>query len=94
MFLLNLIKNKYFLTIIALIVWLLFFDKNDIFTQRETFAKLNKLKTNQRYYRDEIKKDSVALIELKTNTESLEKFAREKYLMKKDNEDVFVFVTK
>jgi cell division protein FtsB len=94
MFLLNLIKNKYFLTIIALIVWLLFFDKNDIFTQRETVAKLNKLKTNQQYYREEIKKDSIALIELKTNKESLEKFAREKYLMKKDNEDVFVFVTK
>jgi cell division protein FtsB len=94
MFLLNLIKNKYFLTITALIVWLLFFDKNDVFTQHETVAKLNKLKADQGYYISEIEKNKVELQELKTNTESLEKFAREKYLMKKDNEDVFVFVTK
>jgi cell division protein FtsB len=94
MFLLNFIKNKYFLTITALIAWLLFFDKNDVFTQHETVSKLNKLKTDQSYYITEIEKNKVELQELKTNTESLEKFAREKYLMKKDNEDVFVFVTK
>ena len=94
MFLLKLIRNKYFLTIIALIVWLLFFDKNDVFTQHETVAKLNKLKSDQGYYISEIEKNKMELQELKTNKESLEKFAREKYLMKKDNEDVFVFVTK
>lgn len=94
MFLLNLIKNKYFLTIVALIVWLLFFDKNDFFTQRETVSKLNKLKKDQLYYITEIENNKRELQELKTNKESLEKFAREKYLMKKDNEDVFVFVAK
>ncbi|MFO0355690.1 MAG: FtsB family cell division protein [Sphingobacteriaceae bacterium] len=94
MFLINLIKNKYFLTIVALIVWLLFFDKNDFFTQRETVSKLNKLKKDQTYYITEIEKNKRELQELKTNKESLEKFAREKYLMKKDNEDVFVFVAK
>jgi cell division protein FtsB len=94
MFLLNLIKNKYFLTIVALIVWILFFDKNDFFTQRETVSKLNKLKKDQTYYITEIEKNKRELQELKTNKESLEKFAREKYLMKKDNEDVFVFVAK
>lgn len=94
MFLINLIKNKYFLTITALVVWLLFFDKNDVFTQHETIAKLNKLKSDQTYYISEIEKNKVELQELKTNKESLEKFAREKYLMKRDNEDVFVFVTK
>jgi cell division protein FtsB len=94
MFLLNLIKNKYFLTILAIIVWLIFFDKNDFFTQRDTLNKLNKLKGDQAYYVAEIAKNKIELEELKTNKESLEKFAREKYLMKKDNEDVFVFVTK
>lgn len=94
MFLLNLIKNKYFLTIVALVVWLLFFDKNDFFTQRETVSKLNKLKKDQLYYITEIENNKRELQELKTNKESLEKFAREKYLMKKDNEDVFVFVAK
>jgi len=94
MFLINLIKNKYFLTIIALIVWLLFFDKNDVFTQHESVSKLNKLKNDQAYYIAEIEKNKIELQELKTNKKSLEKFAREKYLMKKDNEDVFVFVAK
>lgn len=94
MFLINLIKNKYFLTIIALVVWLLFFDKNDFFTQNETVQKLNKLKGDQAYYISEIEKNKIDLQELKTNKESLEIFAREKYLMKKDNEDVFVFVIK
>jgi len=94
MFLINLIKNKYFLTIIALIVWLLFFDKNDVFTQHESVSKLNKLKNDQSYYIAEIQKNKIELQELKTNKKSLEKFAREKYLMKKDNEDVFVFVAK
>jgi hypothetical protein len=94
MFFIKLIKNKYFLTIIALIVWLFFFDKNDFFTQNETVQKLNKLKKDQAYYISEIEKNKVDLQELKTNKESLEIFAREKYLMKKDNEDVFVFVAK
>jgi cell division protein FtsB len=94
MFLLRLLKNKYFLTIVALVVWLLFFDKNDFFTQRETLQKLNKLKHDRDYYLAEIENNRRELNELKTNKESLEKFAREKYLMKKDNEDVFVFVTK
>jgi len=94
MFLINLIKNKYFLTIIALIVWLLFFDKNDVFTQHESVSKINKLKNDQSYYIAEIQKNKIELQELKTNKKSLEKFAREKYLMKKDNEDVFVFVAK
>ncbi len=93
MFLLSLIKNKYFLTIVALVVWLIFFDKNDFFTQRDTVQKLNKLKKDQAYYLTEIEKNKAELEELRTNKESLEKFAREKYLMKKDNEDVFVFVT-
>jgi cell division protein FtsB len=94
MFFLNLIKNKYFLTVIALIIWLIFFDKNDFFTQRETLQKLKKLKHDRNYYTAQIENNKRELNELKTNKESLEKFAREKYLMKKENEDVFVFVTK
>lgn len=94
MFLLNLIKNKYFLTILGVLVWLLFFDKNDFFTQYETVNKLKKLKKDQAYYIAEIENNKRELQELKTNKESLEKFAREKYLMKKDNEDIFVFVAK
>jgi len=94
MFLLNLIKNKYILTLVGVLVWLVFFDKNDFFSQHDMVNKLKKLKKEQAYYLSEITKNKKELLELKTNKESLEKFAREKYLMKKDNEDVFVFVKK
>lgn len=94
MIFIKLIKNKYFLTTIGIIVWLLFFDKNDVFSQTELMSKLNKLKSDKAYYLAEIKNNRDAIEELKTNKKSLERFAREKYLMKKDNEDVYVIVKK
>ena len=75
-------------------MWLLFFDKNDVVTQMDLIQKRNKLQKEKEYYISEIENNKINLSELQTNTKSLEVFAREKYLMKKDNEDVFVFVTK
>lgn len=94
MFLFKILKNKYFLTIVALIVWLIFFDKNDVFTQYELIQKCHKLDMDKNYYLTEIENNKENLNELRTNKKSLETFSREKYLMKKENEDVYVFVTK
>ena len=94
MFLLKILKNKYFLTSLAIIAWLLFFDKNDVFTQWDLIQKCKKLEKERNYYISEIQGNKIWLNELQTNKKSLETFAREKYLMKRDNEDVFVFVTK
>ncbi|MBK6985862.1 MAG: septum formation initiator family protein [Bacteroidetes bacterium] len=94
MLILKILKNKYFLVIIGLIVWLLYFDKNDVFTQFELVEKCNKLNTEKEYYIAEIENNKKEILELQTNKESLETFAREKYLMKRDNEDVFVLVKK
>lgn len=94
MFLLKILKNKYFLTTLAIIAWLFFFDKNDVFTQWDLIRKCKKLEKERTYYISEIQNNKMSLNELQTNIKSLETFAREKYLMKKDNEDVFVFVTK
>jgi cell division protein FtsB len=94
MFFLRLIRNRYTLTVIALLTWLLFFDKNDFFTQYELIEKCRKLEKERDYYLTEIGKNKAALYELRNNRESLERFARETYLMKKDDEDVFVLVTK
>ena len=91
---LKLIKNKYLLTTIGIVVWLLFFDKNDVFTQWDLIQKCKKLEKERDYYISEIQSNKTWLNELQTNKKSLETFAREKYLMKRDNEDVFVFVTK
>jgi len=94
MFLLKIARNKYFLTVVAIIVWLLFFDKNDVVTQYDLIQKCHKLEKEKQYYLAEIENNKVNLNELRTNKKSLETFSREKYLMKKENEDVFVFVTK
>ncbi|MBA3664993.1 MAG: septum formation initiator family protein [Bacteroidetes bacterium] len=94
MFLLKILKNKYFLTTLAIIAWLLFFDKNDVFSQWDLIKKCRKLEKEREYYISSIENNKNELKELQTNKKSLETFAREKYLMKKDNEDVFVFVTK
>ncbi|PBQ32083.1 septum formation initiator [Sphingobacteriaceae bacterium] len=94
MFLFKVLKNKYFLTVVALIVWIVFFDKNDVFTQYELIQKCHKLEKDKNYYLAEIENNKENLNELRTNKKSLETFSREKYLMKKENEDVFVFVTK
>lgn len=94
MVILKILKNKYLLVIIGLVVWLLYFDKNDVFTQFELVTKCNKLNTEKEYYISEIEKNKKEIVELQNNKKSLETFAREKYLMKRDNEDVFVFVQK
>jgi cell division protein FtsB len=90
--LLELLRNKYFLAVVAFAVWMLFFDKNDMLAQYEYSSAVNKLQQEKDFYTEEtasVKKD---LNELDSNLNSLEKFAREKYFMKKDNEDVFVVV--
>ena len=90
--LLRIIKNKYLITSLALVVWLLFFDKNDILSQIDRTKELRALEEERNYYQAEIKKNKEDMKELQTNPKNLEKFAREKYLMKKPNEDVFVIV--
>ena len=85
-------KNKYFLTIVGLTVWVAFFDKNDWNTQRELRSVVKKLEEERSYFAKEIAGITSNIKELGTNPKTLEKFAREKYLMKRDNEDIFVIV--
>jgi cell division protein FtsB len=68
------------------------FDKNDLFSQYQYRQQLSKLKHERDFYQKETAKVNKDLDELTSNKEKLEKFAREKYLMKKQNEDVFVIV--
>ncbi len=90
--LLNLFRNKFFLVTIAFIVWMLFFDKNDLLSQYQYHEQVSKLEQERDFYQKETTKVSKDLDELTSDQAKLEKFAREKYLMKKDNEDVFVIV--
>lgn len=86
------LRNKYTLTVSFLLVWLIFFDRYDFYTQYQSFAELGKLKKEKAYYLEEIKKNDESLKNLQTDTVYLEKYAREKYLMKKPNEDVFIII--
>src|ERR1035437_6767033 len=88
----NLFRNKYFLVSLAFVVWMIFFDKNDLFSQYQYRQQVNKLKQERDFYQKETAKVTKDLDELTSNPQKLEKFAREKYLMKKNNEDVFVIV--
>lgn len=80
------------LTTLLLAVWILFFDKNDIFSQMALSEQLKALENEKQYYAGEIARNKAEVQLLRTNPAYLEKTAREKYLMKKDNEDVFVIV--
>ena len=90
--LVNLFRNKYFLVSVAFVVFMIFFDKNDLFSQYQYYQQVSKLKQERDFYQKEITKVNQDLDELTSDPKKLEKFAREKYLMKKDNEDVFVIV--
>lgn len=86
------LKNRYAIAAAIFLIWIAFFDQNNLITQIQYRMELNKLEEEKEFYQDEIKQIRADLKELKTNPKTLEKFAREKYLMKKDNEELFVIV--
>lgn len=88
----ELFRNKYFLVTACFVVWMLFFDRNDLLSQYEYRTQLNKFEEEKDFYIREIEEVKTDLEELSTDREQLEKFAREKYLMKKENEDVYVII--
>lgn len=92
--LIALFRNKYFLAIAFFVVWMIFFDKNDILSQYDYHAQANKLQTEKDFYTQEIKVINKDLKELDSDLTTAEKYAREKYFMKKENEDVFVIIKK
>lgn len=87
---LKVIFNKYTITFVAFIVWMVFFDSDSILTRKLYHTKLTELKQERHFYLDEIRKDSTLTRQLLTDSLALEKYAREKYLMKRDKEDVYI----
>lgn len=90
---LNILKNNYYIIIFfVFLLWMFLFDKNDLISQYQHMQKLRGLENDRDYIKKEIKVIEKDINDLSTDKERLEKFAREKYLMKKENEDVFVIV--
>lgn len=88
----KILTNKYFYTGMAFLVWMTFFDQDNFIEQYHLSSTLNDLRGKKEYYLQEIAKNRQKIKLLETDSAYIERFAREKYYMKKDNEDVFVII--
>jgi len=91
---LRIFRNKYVIAFLIFYAWLFFFDQNSIWERKNNESTIESLKKEKSYYLDKIENDKKRIQELKTNRINLEKFAREQYLMKKENEDIFIVLKK
>ena len=83
------ISNKYLLILILFLIWMFFFDTNSFFIHNELNHDVNALEDNKEFYKEEIKRDKVFIEKMKDSNE-VEKFAREEYFLKKENEEIFI----
>ena len=83
--------HKYLITVLIFIVVIGFLDENSLIQRIKHRNEISMLNSEIENYRNQYEEDTERLKELTTNPEALEKIAREKYLMKKPNEDIFVF---
>lgn len=87
---LKLIRNKYLLAVIAFIVWMLFFDRYDVGTQIAYQGEKSKLEIEKAFYEAETQRIEKAIRDAQYNSSEIQRIAREKYKMKKENEDVYI----
>ena len=89
----KIVSNKYIIALIAFVLMMLFFDDNNLFLQLDRKRQLNDLLKSKAFYEAEIANTQQALQHLQSSPASVEKFARENFLMKRDNEDIFIVET-
>jgi cell division protein DivIC len=89
-----LFRNFYFVTGFSFLVWMIFLDSNDLISRFKLGSKLRTLDNEKEYYQEKIADVDEDREELMTDKDLLEKFAREKYLMKKETEDIFIIEEK
>jgi cell division protein FtsB len=83
------ITNRYVIILSIFIVWMGFFDENSLLNHHEFNKEIEKLDNEKKYYESQINQDKELINKLK-DKEQLEKFAREEYNMKKENEDIYI----
>ncbi len=83
------LSNKYFLILVVFAAWMFYFDANSFFTHKELSDEIKELENNKEYFQKEINKDKEFIEKLK-DEEQMEKFARETYYLKKENEEIFI----
>ncbi|OYX17326.1 MAG: septum formation initiator [Algoriphagus sp. 32-45-6] len=87
-------SNFYIVSMLLFLAWMLFIDSNSIITHVRLTQKLFDLEDQKEFYQEKKKQIQAEREELLSNSELLEKFARERYLMKKPTEDLYVIVEK
>jgi cell division protein FtsB len=85
------IANRYFISILAFVLWMLFFDQRNFFLQKDRAAELEKLEQAKGYYEKEISTTQEQLNNLQSNPGAVEKYARERYLLRREGEEVYIF---
>lgn len=83
------LTNLYVLVLTVFVIWMLFFDTNSVLIHRELRKEIKNLEKTQQFLRNEIEKDK-KIIEKLSDTNELEKFAREHYYLKKKNEEIYL----
>ena len=81
--------NKYVIFILLFLIWMFFFDANNYFFHKELSDDIKALQESKEFYKKEIKKDRIFINKMKDSSE-MERYAREKYYLKKENEDIFI----
>lgn len=84
------LKNKYVIAVLVFLVLIIFYDRNDIFVQIERAKQVNTLHQSKAFYEQEIEKTNKELNALESSQSAVERYAREHFFMKKDNEAVFI----
>jgi len=82
-------SNKYLLIVLLFSIWMFFFDTNSYFIHNELNNSIESLENNKEIYKDEIEVDKIFINKMKDSNE-VEKYAREKYYLKKENEDIYI----
>ncbi len=91
---LPLIRNKYVLSLLIFGAWVGFFDQNNLVDRFALSGRISELERQKKHYQTEIKENEKRMNELRSDPENLEKFAREQYLMKKADEEIFIIEEK
>ena len=84
------IINRYTIVGVAFIIWMLFFDQNSLITHRELDKQIRSLERDESYFQKNLENENEKLKMLQDNPAEIERIAREKFYLKKDNEDIFI----
>lgn len=82
--------NKYLIVGVFFLVWMIFFDQNSFFSHRELDKEINELNRDKKYYQEKLEKETIQINRMKRDSNEIERIAREKHFLKKENEDVFI----